>query len=73
MKLVQGPSNSCGIGGNGAAASTDGGGESNLPENVGSKSSGGMQGAQAVERWERRVPWLIRLMDLFSGRLRKVE
>ena len=51
-----------GLGGNGAAVNrvgVSGGDESRLPENAGSKSSGGMLGGAApVERCVRNVAWL---------------
>lgn len=65
-----------GIGGNGAAVSRDvvnKEGASRLLENVGSKSRGGILGAELVERCVREVIWLIWLIDLLSGRARKVE
>lgn len=44
------------------------------PENAGRKSSGGMFGGEeTVERCVREEVWLIWLMDLFSGRVRKFE
>lgn len=50
------------------------GGPSRGPENVGRKSSGGMLGGEeTVERCVREEAWLIWLIDLFSGRVRKVE